>query len=271
VKRKYRLLFSSSKNKPGPKGPSKELIAFILQLKQRNPGYGCPKIALVVENYFGIKMSEDTVRRILRMHLKPLPGKGPSWLTFIGHTKDSLWSIDFFRVESIFLRSYWVMVVMDQFSRRIVGVAVRKANLDGPVICQLFQEVLQGSKVLPKYLSSDHDPLFKYHRWQSNLRILEINEIKTVPMVPISHPFIERLIGTLRRELLDFVLFSTKADLEKKLLEFIAYYDEHRVHSSLGGLTPVQMSTEAQPLRVSIESYGWKKHCHGFYQTPVAA
>jgi len=184
VKRKYRLLFSSSKNKPGPKGPSKELIAFILQMKQRNPGYGCPKIALVVENCFGIKMSEDTVRRILRMHLKPSPGKGPSWLTFIGHTKDSLWSIDFFRVESIFLRSYWVMVVMDQFSRRIVGVAVRKANLDGPVICQMFQEVLQGSKVVPKYLSSDHDPLFKYHRWQSNLRILEINEIKTVPHFP---------------------------------------------------------------------------------------
>jgi len=66
------------------------------------------------------------------------------------------------------------------------------------------------------------------------------------------------------------VLFSTKADLEKKLLEFIAY-DEYRVHSSLGGLTPVQMSTEAQPLRVNIESYGWKKHCHGLYQTPVAA
>jgi len=67
------------------------------------------------------------------------------------------------------------------------------------------------------------------------------------------------------------VLFSTKADLERKLGKFIGYYDEYRVHSSLGGLTPVQISTKAEPPRVNIESYGWKKHCYGLYQTPIAA
>ena len=49
---------------------------------------------------------------------------------------------------------------------------------------------------MPKYLSSDHDPLYRFGQWQANLRILEVTEIKTVPYVPLSHPFVERLIGT---------------------------------------------------------------------------
>jgi hypothetical protein len=60
------------------------------------------------------------------------------------------------------------------------------------------------------------------------LRILDVDEIKTVPYVPFSHPFVERLIGTIRRECLDRLLFWTAADLELKLLEFQRYYNGHR-------------------------------------------
>src|SRR5262244_3167725 len=67
---------------------------------------------------------------------------------------------------------------------------------------------------------SDHDPLYRFHRWQANLRVLEVTEIKTVPYVPLSHPFVERLIGTIRCECLDRILFWGTADLEAKLLEF---------------------------------------------------
>ena len=63
-------------------------------------------------------------------------------------------------------------------------------------------------------LSSDNDPLFRYHRWQANLRILEIRKIKSIPYTPVSHPFVERLPGTIRREYLDRVFFETAQDLE---------------------------------------------------------
>ncbi|KTD20218.1 Uncharacterised protein [Legionella israelensis] len=76
----------------------------------------------------------------------------------------------------------------------------------GIYVCFMFNQVISG-KSPPKYLSSDSDPLFTFYRWQANLRILEIEEIKTVPYVPISHPFVERLIGTCRREFLDKILF----------------------------------------------------------------
>ena len=84
-------------------------------------------------------------------------------------------------------------------------------------------ERFQG-QALPNYLSTDNDPLYRFHQWQANLRVLEVMEIKTVPYVPLSHPFVERLVGTLRRECLDRTLFWTSADLEAKLREFQKYF-----------------------------------------------
>ena len=74
--------------------------------------------------------------------------------------------------------------------------------------------------LVPKHLSTDHDPLFRFHRWLANLRVLEIDEIKSIPHVPVSHPFVERLIGTLRREYLDRMFFWNALDLERKLQAF---------------------------------------------------
>ena len=121
---------------------------------------------------------------------------------------------------------------------------------------------------MPKYLSSDHDPLYRFGQWQANLRILEMTEIKTVPYVPLSHPFVERLIGTIRREYLDRTLFWTTADLENKLLDFRTYFNDHRTHTSLEGRTP---DTPVSRLVANPYSYRWQPHCRGLYQTPVAA
>ena len=99
----------------------------------------------------------------------------------------------------------------------------------------MFKEAIRGQAV-PKYVSSDHDPLFRFHQWQANLRVLEVTEIKNVPYVPLSYPFVERLIGTVRREYLDQMLW-TRTDLEDKLLEFQHYYNAHRTHEAFGGGT----------------------------------
>jgi len=143
---KYRFLYSSSpKQKPGPKGPSPELIRAICELKQRNPRFGCPKIAQHLAKTFGIDLDKDVVRRVLAAHYRPERREnGPSWLTLLGHTKDSLWSLDLFRTESILLRSHWVLVVMDQFTRRIVGFGVQAAALDGPGLCRMFNQAISG-------------------------------------------------------------------------------------------------------------------------------
>lgn len=269
VRRKYQLLFTPKRRgKPGPKGPSPELIAAICEVKQRNPSVGYQRIAQQLSLVLDIEIDKDTVRRVLAKHYRLDPGNhGPSWLTFLGHSWDSLWSLDFFRCESMILKSHWVMVVMDQCTRRIVGIAAHAGALDGPTVCRMFGHIASQADTIPTSLSSDHDPLFEFHRWKANLSILEIQEIKTVPHVPLSHPFVERLIGTIRREFLDHVPFWTNADLERKLESFRNYYNQARTHRSLDGATPIS----SRRSRGTPHSIRWLRHCRGLYELPVAA
>ena len=269
--RKYRLLFSPRPGaRPGPKGPTKELIDAVVEVKRRNPGWGCPRIAEQIALAFGVEIDKDVVRRILANHYRPESNAGgPSWLTFLGHAKDSLWSCDLFRCESANLRTHWVLVVMDQFTRRIIGFGIHRGVVDGAALCRMFQRAIRGHR-LPSYLSSDHDPLYPFHQWQANLRILEMTEIKTVPYVPLSHPFIQRLIGTIRREYLDRMLFWTAADLEAKLIDFQHYYNDRRPHAGLEGRLP-EPAADGSGAPLDFNSYRWHKHCRGLYQTPIAA
>jgi putative transposase len=270
--RKYRLLFSSKlRRKSGPKGPSQELVDAIVETKRRNPSWGCPRIAQQLALAFGVSIDKDIVRRVLARHFTSNPDScGPSWLTLLGHMKDSLWSMDLFRCESLTLRTHWILVVMDQYSRRIVGFGVHAGTVDGLALCRMFRRAVAGYPALPKYLSTDHDPLYLFERWQANLRILDVTEIKTVPYVPLSHPFVERLIGSVRREFLDRTFFWTAVDLESKLLEFQNYFNRHRTHSSLHGRTPGQGRSEPEQF-ADLHSFRWQSHCRGLYQTPIAA
>ncbi len=165
------------------------------------------------------------VHRVLAKHYRPTSGgTGPSLLSFIGHTRDSLWSVDLFRCESIVLRSDWVLVA-----------------------------------------------LFEAHRWRANLRVLEIDEIKTVPHVPLSHPFVERLVGTMRREFLDHVLFWNGRDLERKRGEFQAYYNAARCHASLSGHTPVTFVDGPTAILADLNRVRWVSHCRDLVRLPAAA
>jgi len=157
---------------------------------------------------------------------------------------------------------------MDQYTRRIIGFGVHAGTVDGVALCRMFNRAIRGQRGLPKYLSSDHDPLYKFHQWQANLRVLEVREIKSVPYVPLSHPFVERLIGTLRREYLHHTLFWTTADLENKLLDFRTYFNNHRTHTSREGRTP---DTPVSRPIANLRSFRWQPHCRSLYQTPVAA
>src|SRR3977135_4038554 len=140
VRRKYRRLFSSRPcpKKPGAKGPSEALIQAIVELKSRNPRFGCPRIARIISHTFGVDVDKNVVYRVLAKHYRPTSGgTGPSWLSFIVHTRESLWGVDLFRCESIVLRSYWVLVVIDQFSRRLVGVGVHCGPVNGVDLCRM--------------------------------------------------------------------------------------------------------------------------------------
>src|SRR5215468_625663 len=187
VNRKYRLLFSPKQRaKLGRKGPPAELIHAVLEMKERNPSWGCPQIA-------------------------------------------------------------------DQIN------CIHAGAVNGEALCRRLKQAIRGVTTLPRHLSSDHDPLYRFHQWQANLRVLGITEIKTVPFIPFSHPFVERLIGTIRRECLDRTLFWTTVDLERKLLDFQRYYNGHRTHTGRSGRTP-DSSADPTCVRATVSSYRWQVH-----------
>ena len=162
------------------------------------------------------------------------------------------------------------MLRLPRGARRIIGFGVHAGTVDGAALCRMFSRAIRWQLKMPKYLSTDNDSLYRFQQWLANLRVLEVTEIKTVPYVPLSHPFVERLIGTLRRECLDRTLFWTTADLEAKLLDLQHYYNEHRTHAGRHGHPPVT-GVNADRSLANLSCYRWQKHCRGLYQTPIAS
>jgi hypothetical protein len=148
VQRKYSKLYSNkTKRKPGRKSPDQALIDLVIEMRKLNPNMGYGRISMQIYQEFGVKISRFAVGRILRKHFgknNPGRGEGPSWLTFIGHMTDSLWSVDLFTCESISLRSHKVMVVLDQYTRRIIGFSVHAGNCSGVDYCRMFNRIISG-------------------------------------------------------------------------------------------------------------------------------
>ena len=178
--------------------------------------------------------------------------------------------MDFFKAESILLKSYSIMVIMDQYSRRIIGFAVHRGDVGGEALCSTFRELVSNIPT-PKYMSLDNDPLYRFDRWTPELQSMMINPIYSIPLPPVSHPFVERLIGTVRREHLDRLLFRNTRDLQQKLDQFRDYFNEHRVHAGINGDLPNQRADEIEPRIASLENYSWDSHCNGLFQIPKAA
>jgi len=86
----------------------------------------------------------------------------------------------------------------DLLTRRVSGFDVHDGDVDGIALCRIFNTAI-STHGIPHHLSSDNAPLFRYHRRQANLRILDVTEIKSVPYVSLPHPFVEGLIGTIAR------------------------------------------------------------------------
>ena len=164
------------------------------------------------------------------------------------------------------MRTHWVLVVMDQFTRRVLGFGVHCGTVDGMALCRMFQRAIHGHG-LPKYVSSDHDPLYRFHQWQASLRVLEMNEIKTVPHVPLSHPFVQRLM-------VRFGASTSMGSYSGPLLTSRRRYSIFKITSKATGPTRrskgrAEPTDDGSGLPVGLDSYRWQGNWED--HTPIAA
>jgi putative transposase len=270
VNAKYRFIYKPSVGKPGPQKPSRALIDLVVQTKIKNPSMGCLQIAQLISLNFDFTIGKSSVFRILKQYL-PSAGPSPneSWLALFGVKRDHLWSMDLFRVESAFLKAHWVMVVMDMYSRRIVGFASEKGSVDAATACRMFNRIALG-QTIPKYLSTDWDELFQTQIWEAGLRVREIQHVRSIGGVPWSHPYIESVIGKIRSECTDRILFFSQEQLEARLEEYRVFFNDRRPHSSLSGHTPETFCGNLERKKASIGKFRWKGQCRGLFSVPTA-
>lgn len=204
-----------------------------------NPMWGAPRIHGELMK-LGFEPSESTGAKYMVRHRRP---PSQTWRTFLAnHTKD-LGSSDFFAVPTAFFRVLFVFVILSHDRRRPVHVAVTEYPTSEWVAHQLLEAFPWDSA--PRYLLHDRDGSYG-ETFSEAARSLGIREVLTAPQSPWQNAYVERLIGSIRRECLDHVIILNESGLRRILRSYVSYYEHSRTHLSLGKDAPV--ARPIQPL-----------------------
>jgi putative transposase len=220
-----------------------------------NPCWGAPRIHGEFLK-LGFEVSEATVAKYMVRHRKP---PSQTWRTFLAnHAKDSV-SSDFFVVPTVFFRVLFVFVIISHNRRRLVRVAVTEYPTAEWVPHQLPEAFPWDNA--PRYLLRDRVGSYR-ERFHEAAQWLGIREVLTAPQSPWQNAYVERLIGSIRRDCLDQAIVLNEASLRRILESYFDYYENSRTHLSLGKDTPV--SRPIQPATtgriVEIPQVGGLRH-----------
>jgi putative transposase len=220
-------LYWRRKSRPGRPPISNEMQSLIRMLSRENPLWGAELIhgTLLL---LGFKPPcEDTIRKYMIKPRKP-QNKSMTWPQFLRNHLDVTWAMDFFTVTTLNFSILYVFLIFDHGRRRVMHLAVTPALSMRWVIQQLRESMPYGQQ--PRYLLRDNDKIYGFGV-PSFLEHCGIEEVRTAYLSPWQNPYIERFIGTLRRELLNHVIILNQRHLKRLLKNYIEdYYHIARPH-----------------------------------------
>jgi putative transposase len=221
----------SRRNGPGRPAVAPEVRALIRRMSRANPLWGAPRIHGELQK-LGLEISQATVSKYLVRRRTP---PSQTWRTFLDHHLQTLVSVDFFVVPTVLFKVLFVFVVLAHERRRVVHINVT----DAPTAQWTAQQLVEAFpwQTAPRYLLRDRDAVYGVV-FSSRAQTLGIDEVKTAPRSPWQNPYVERLIGTLRRECLDHVVVLNETHLRHLLRDYLTYYHRCRTHLSLEKDTP---------------------------------
>ena len=227
----------SRPRRPGrPKIPL-EVRNLIREMSLANPLWGAPRIHGELLK-LGLDVCETTIANYMARHTRP---PSQSWRTFlINHSKD-IASIDFFTLPTATFRVLYVFLVLDNAKRRVLHFNVTQH----PTAAWTGQQVVEALPwdTAPRYMIRDRDGIYG-ENFRRRVEAMGIEQVLTSPRSPWQNPYVERVIGSIRRECLDHMIIFNEQHLRRVLRQYLDYYHRSRTHLGLAKDCPVPRAVE---------------------------
>jgi putative transposase len=237
-----------------PKVPQ-EIRDLIRMLSRNNPRWGAPRIHGELLK-LGIEITEPTVAKYMVRHHKP---PSQTWRTFLENHVKTMVSVDFFTVPTIRFEILYVFLVLAHERRRIVHFAVT-AHPTAEWTVQQLREAFPWDSA-PQYLLRDRDRIFGQD-FVDQVKAMGIKQVLSAPRSPWQRAYVERCIGSIRRECLDHIIIFGERSLNHALASYVSYYQNWRTHLSLGKDAPLfrRRQPSAEGKVVEIREVGGLHH-----------
>ena len=214
------------RGQPGRPAVSREVRDLIRRMSRENPLWGAPHIHGELLK-LGIAISETSVAKYMVRHRRP---PSQTWRTFLNNHVETLVSVDFFTVPTIRFQVLDMFLVLPHERRRVVHFNVT-AHPTAEWTGQQLREAFPLDQI-PRYLLRDRDKIFG-DDFRRQVKDMKIQEVLSAPRSPWQRAYVERVIGSIRRECLDHVIVFNEAGLRRTLSSYFPYYHGTRPHLSL--------------------------------------
>jgi transposase InsO family protein len=225
------------RGQPGRPVVTRETRDLIRKMCRENPGWGAPRIHGELLK-LGIDIGETSVSKYMVRYRKP---PSQTWRTFLENHVSQLVSVDFFTVPTIRFQVLYVFLVLAHDRRRIIHFNVT-AHPTAAWTGQQLREAFPFDR-FPRYLLRDRDAIFG-NDFREQVRDMGIEEMLSTPRSPWQRAYVERVIGSIRRECLDHVIVFHESSLRRTLASYFYYYHRSRTHLSLKKDSPVPRPIE---------------------------
>jgi transposase InsO family protein len=212
-----------------------ELQRLICQMATDNPLWGEERIANELLLKLGIHVSPRTVRKYMPKCPPGVPRGDQRWATFLKNHAKAIIACDFFVAATVSFRMLYVFVVIEHGTRRLTHINVTACPTAGWTLQQLREVIAEDDTY--RYLIHDRDSIYSRHA-DASIEALGLNVLRSPVASPKANSICERVIGTIRRECLDWMIPLTEAHLRTVLNEWMNHYNTGRPHSALGPGVP---------------------------------
>jgi len=228
----------STPTRLGRPGTTAAIRTLGAQMRGANPLWGAPRIHGELQK-LGVDVSERTVSRLVRRRRRP---PSQTWRTFLTNHVTSMVSMDFFTVPTLTGRVLFVLVLLSHHRRQMVHVRIT----EHPTAAWTAQQVIEAfpEDSAPLWLLRDRDAIYG-ELFRRRVVGMGIREVVTAPSSPWQNPYVERVIGSIRRECLNHVIIVNETHLRRTLAAYLAYYHHARTHLSLAKDAPTSRPVQA--------------------------